>query len=188
MARRDDDGWQVLALLLENGWPGDFDDVAAAAYRTLLGDFDTEQLITALRTLVRKGGTFRPSASEIAAAVQADPGRPTWSEAYTLLFGQRGFLTVRPEPAAIERADARHPLLAAFIRCEGYHRLRMLQVHHPEWGEKVRRDLQRAWEQLERRGDDRRAAGLELDGITPRRQLSPRRPDYLKELPGVLGA
>jgi len=181
--RRDDDAWEAIALLLEQGWPGDFDDAAAGAYRTLLGDVEPERVITALRVLVRKGGTFRPSVAEIAAELNADPGRPTWSEAYRLLFGARGFLTVRPERSAVERAGDRHPLLAAFIVAEGYQRLRMLPVHDPDWGERTRRDLERAWDQLGQRADHRHAAGLELDGATPRRQLNPRRPDYLRNLP-----
>ena len=172
----DDDKWQAIALLLDNGWPGDFDDAAAGAYRALLAGVEPEEILMALRVLVRKGGSFRPSASEIAGQLNADPGRPTWSEAFRLLFGARGLLSVRPERASIGRATERHPLLGRFIEAEGYDRLTMLPVHDPDWGRRTRRDLERAWDRLTQRADDRHAAGLELDVSPPRRALKPHRP------------
>lgn len=179
----DDEQWDAIGLLLENGWPGEFDDAAQGSYRALLTGYDPEQILIALRVLVRRGGTFRPSVSEIAAQLDADPGRPTWGEAYRLLFGARGFLTVAPEHAALERAEAKHPLLAAFIRMEGYDRLRMLSVNDPDWGEKTRRDLERAWDSLTVRADQRRASGMELDEVARPRRIGPRRPDFSRALP-----
>ena len=174
--------WDTIALLLENGWPGDFDDAAQGAYRALLAGYDPEQILIGLRVLVRRGGTFRPSVSEIAAVIDGDPGRPTWSEAYRLLFGTRGLLSIRPERRAIERADERHPLLAAFIRMEGYDRLKMLPVSGEDRGEFVRRDLERSWNSLCERADQRRASGMALDEVARPRQIGPRRPDYLRGL------
>lgn len=173
--------WDSIALLLENGWPGEFDDTAAGAYRALLAGYDPEQVLIALRVLVRRGGSFRPSVSEIAAVLEGDPGRPTWGEAFRLLFGGRGFLTVRPERAAVERASERHPLLGAFIRSEGYERLQMLPIHG-EHGELIRRDLERAWDRLGERADQRRASGMALDEVARPRAIGPRRPDYLRGL------
>ena len=175
--------WDAIGLLLENGWPGEFDDAGQGAYRALLAGYDPEQVLIALRVLVGKGGTFRPSASEIAGQIESDPGRPTWSEAFRLIFGSRGFLTVRPERAAIEGAEAKHPLLAAFIRQEGYDRLKMLPVHDEDRGEWVRRDLGQAWDRLTERADQRRASGMALDEVARPRQVGPRRPDYLRALP-----
>jgi len=174
--------WDAIGLLLENGWPGEFDDAAQGAYTALLTGYDPEHVLIALRVLVRKGGTFRPSVSEIAAIIDGDPGRPTWGEAYRLLFGARGFLTVRPERAAIERAEAKHPLLAAFIRMEGFDRLSMLPVNG-DHGELVRRDLERAWNSLGERADQRRASGMALDEVARPRQIGPRRPDFHAALP-----
>lgn len=176
--------WDAIGLLLENGWPGEFDDAAQGAYRALLHGYDPEQVAVALRVLVRRGNRFRPSAAEIAAEIDADPGRPTWSEAYRLMFGQRGLLTIRPGAACLRRAEDKHPLLAAFVRQEGYERLRMLPVHDPDWGEKVRRDLEASWDALGARADHRRSRGLELDAVVRPRQLGPRRPDFQKALPG----
>lgn len=176
--------WDAIGLLLENGWPGEFTDEAQATYRTLLEDYDPSAILAALKLLVRKGGTFRPSVSEIAAALNADPGRPTWSEAYRLLFGQRGFLTVRPEKSALIQAGDRHPLLAAFIVQEDYERLRMLPVHDPDRGEMVRRQLERSWERMEQRADDRQAAGLPLGEVGRRPQIGPRKPNYLAAIGG----
>lgn len=174
--------WDSIALLLENGWPGDFDDAAQGSYRALLAGYDPEQILIALRVIVRRGGKFRPSVSEIAAQLEADPGRPTWGEAYRLLFGARGFLTVRPEASAIERAAAKHPLLGAFIRMEGYDRLKMLAVDG-DHGELIRKDLERAWNSLSERADQRRASGMELDEVARPRQIGPRRPDFARALP-----
>lgn len=177
-----DEQWDAIGLLLENGWPGDFDDAAQGSYRALLAGYDPEQILIALRVLVRRGGKFRPSVSEIAAQLEADPGRPTWGEAYRLLFGARGFLTVRPEASALERAVDKHPLLAAFIRMEGYDRLNALPIHG-DHGELIRRDLERAWNSLGERADQRRASGMALDEVARPRQIGPRRPDFLRGLP-----
>lgn len=178
----DDRKWDAIGLLLDQGWPGEFGDEAQGAYRTLLEGAEPEAILAAIRVLVRRGGTFRPSVSEIAAELNSDPGRPTWSEAFRLLFGARGLLTVRPEESALRRAEDRHPLLAAFIRQEGYERLGQLPVHDPDnpW---CRKDLERAWDRLERRADDRQAAGLALDEVARPRRIGPSRPDYLRALP-----
>jgi hypothetical protein len=164
------DQWDAIGLLLDQGWPGEFPPEAQGAYRVLLEGFDPEQILAAIRVLVRRGGRFRPSASELAGELQSDPGRPTWGEAFRLLFASRGLLTVRPEAFAIERAEERHPLLAAFIRQEGYDRLRTLAVHDPDWGERTRRELEQAWKSLGERADHRLASGMALDEVgRPRR-------------------
>lgn len=175
--------WDAIGLLLDQGWPGEFPPEAQGAYRVLLDGYDPEQILAAIRVLVRRGGRFRPSASELAGELQSDPGRPTWGEAFRVLFANRGLLTLRPELFALQRAEERHPLLAAFIRQEGYDRLRSLPVHDPDWGERTRRDLERAWNGLGERADHRLASGMGLEEIGRPRRGALGRPDF-RALPG----
>jgi hypothetical protein len=177
-----DQEWTTISLVLEHGWPGEFDDAARAAYRVILDPYTGATLLAAVRSLAGRGGRFRPSVGEIAAQVLEDPGRPTWSEARRLLFGARGLLTIRPEQACLARAEAQHPALAAFIRAEGYDRLRSLPVHDPDYGELEMRRLGDAWNRLEDRHQARVAAGLPAETVAPARRIGPARPDYLRAI------
>lgn len=158
--------WQAFCSLVEDGWPGDFDDDAALAYRTLLDGVDPVEAAQALRRLLYRGNRFRPSAAELLAEMRVDVSRPTWDEAFQLIFGRRGVLNARPskqsstivygseqerqqlfDDAAIQRADGMHPLIGSFIARQGLDRLRNLSINDPDWGEKHRRDLEKAWDQ-----------------------------------------
>jgi hypothetical protein len=55
------------AVVLDQCWPGDFDETAEAAYYALLRDLTTEQVEYALVRL--RTAKFRPSVSEIVNAV-----------------------------------------------------------------------------------------------------------------------
>jgi hypothetical protein len=65
---------------------------------------------------------------------------------------------------------------------EGYDRLGRLPVNG-DHGELVRRDLERAWNSLGERADQRRASGMALDEVARPRQIGPRRPDFARALP-----
>ena len=184
-----DKEWAAVESLLEHGWPGAFDAAAGNAYRVLLADIEPARILAALKVLVQRGGTFRPSAAEIVAAATADPGRPTFDEVFAALFGplpgHRPILGVRGgEPAALEQADELHPFVGAFVRAQGYDRLRLLEVFDPEYGPLRRRELAEAWARHTEACDERIRTGRALDAAgRAARQIGPRKLDPL----GLLG-
>lgn len=175
--------WETIEALLENGWPGDFTEAQGDAYRVFLSAFPAEALLEALQTLVQTGGTFRPSASEIVQTIRRDPGRPTFDETYRLLFGPRGAVLAGSQTAALAAADRAHPMVGAFIRAQGYDRLRMLLLDDPEWGEAERRRLEQAWDRHTEACDQRLATGRTLESMGRREQIGPRKLDPLGLLP-----
>lgn len=185
-----DDEWGAFCLLLEEGWPGDFDDRTQRAWRVLLDRHDPQEVIAAVQHIVAEGHTFRPSVSEVVAAIRRDPTKPAFAEVIQLIYGRGGILRARPtvtrwatdherrhleEEAAWSRATELHPLVAAFARAQGLERLRRMNLDDPDWGDKRRADLQREWDDFAGRTDDRQAAALAA-GQPPRaglRQFDP---------------
>lgn len=118
------DEWDAFCGLVEEAWPGSFDDAAARSWRFLLDPLEPQMAAGGLRRLLLEGHKFRPSASEFLAAARSDPSAPTFDEAYHLIFGPGGVLhggTGRPaarrEPADdCERCDGTGMMLAAGYR------------------------------------------------------------------------
>lgn len=170
------DEWETIALLIDEGWPGEFTDAAAAAWRVFLDDYDADRVLTALKVIVARGGRFRPSVAEVAAEINVDRGAPTFIEAYQLIYGGRGVLAARPkgslwwdtpaqrerayEDAARERAAEMHPLVGRFIDRYGIGRLRMLALDDPEFGAVRRRELQADYEHLTEAMEGRRLESI----------------------------
>lgn len=165
--------WAMFFDLLDSGWPGDLDPDQAPAYRVLLEGTDPDRIVQGVRRLLHQGQRFRPSAAEILAAGRKDPSRPTFVEAYRLIFGPRGVLQARPavrrysdagerariyNEAALERAADMHPLIGAFIHAQGLDRLRDLDLQDPEYGPLRRKELEGEWDALVARIDDREIA------------------------------
>ena len=149
--------WEGFCALLEEAWPGEFDDASRASWRLLLDGIEPTAASEGLQRLLFSGQRFRPSVSELIAAVRRDPGAPTFEEAYQLIFGPGGVLKARPAHKALitedderravqERLETVHPLVASFTTRQGLSRLAGLSLEDPEWGEKHRRDLEGAWD------------------------------------------
>lgn len=153
--------WDTFTGLLEDGWPGEFDDRRADAYRVLLDGIEPGEAVRALRVLLRTS-KFRPSTAEIVQAAEQDPSKPTFDEAYQLIFGPRGVLRARPavarwgsegerrrlfNEAAMDRAASMHPLIGSFCERQGLDRLRGMPVDDPDQGHWRRRELQQAWQE-----------------------------------------
>lgn len=183
------DTWDAFCGLVDEAWPGTFDAEAASSWRVLLDDIDPDAALIALRRLLLKGQRFRPSVSELLAAVRSDPSRPTFEEAYRLIFGAGGVLRARPvvrawaseadraraEVEAIEkRAGTVHPLVGQFVVRQGIDRLRRLGLDDPDYGPLRRKELQVAWDVHVEAFDGREihalAAGTGREGL---RQLDP---------------
>jgi hypothetical protein len=167
--------WDGFCALVDEGWHGEFDASARAAWRLLLDRHEPAKVITALEQLVARGLKHRPSVSEIVAAIGTDPSRPSFAEAIQLIYGPGGVLHARPadrtwrdererrrlfDDAAITRADGMHPLIGAFVRAQGLDHLRATNIDDPEWGPARRAGLQREFADFAGRVDDRQAAAL----------------------------
>lgn len=189
-----DEQWAMFFDLLDNGWPGELDEGAAAAYQVLLDRTEPAEVIEALHQLLHAGARFRPSAAEILGARRRDPGRPTFEEAYQLIFGSGGVLRARPavrryldeaerkrmyDEAADTRAATMHPLIGAFIARQGLDRLRHMPVDAtatadgPGEGHWARKELREAWDRHVEASDGRELAVLASGGRLGLRQLDP---------------
>lgn len=169
-----DDTWEAFCLIVEQAWPGEFTEGARIAWRVLLDDYDPDQSVGAVKRLVAKGSRFRPSVSEVAAEIRHDPSRPTFEEAFRLMFGAGGIFDVRvrgafPDLAAMHNArhalcEARcgevHPLVGSFAIRYGLERLRGLELDDPQYGELRRKELQAAWDRHVDATDGRDVAAL----------------------------
>jgi hypothetical protein len=170
--------WAAFCALIDEAWPGSFDQHAEASYRTALDAYDPALVVRALQVLITSGQKFRPSVPELVAAIRSDPTRPTFEEALTLIFSPGGVLHARPDrralamyasererfaicnQAMLDRAAQFHPLIGSFVARYGLERLRMLPVDDPQWGNKHRADLERAWERHVAATDGREALAL----------------------------
>lgn len=179
-----EDQWDGFCALLEEAWPGEFDAPARRSWRVLLDSTPPESGVTALRRLLLQGSTFRPSVSELLAAARHDPSKPTFAEAYQLIYGRGGVMRAQPPSKGItttaekrQAEDARlgeiHPLVRAFVERQGLARLATIPLSDPEWGEKHRRDLELAWTRHVEAFDGREVAALASGGRGELARLDP---------------
>lgn len=179
--------WDVFSGLVAEAWHGEFEPAAEDAWRILLESVEPAAATEALRRLLLEGRQHRPSVSELLAEVRADPSKPTFDEAFRLIFGRGGALLadahgmfedlskerVARKRAILERAQSMHPLIASFIERQGIDRLLTLRVDDHEWGEKRRFDLEGAWDRHVEAFDGREVAALASGRPDHLRQLDP---------------
>jgi hypothetical protein len=194
------DDWDAFCSLLEHGFPGDFPPEASKAYRLLLDGTDPGEIVAALRRLLHRGHTFRPSAAELLGEVRADPSRPTFEEAFTLIYGPRGAFRARVSgrwadegerramiaAATRERLAGMHPLIGAFVDRLGMDYLRGLELEDPDYSQLRRKELRDAWERHVDAFGDREVAALAAG--TPRGELGMHKFDPLAALGVPAGA
>lgn len=159
-----EDQWAAFVTMLSRGFAArdPFTDEDAAVYRVLLDGVEPELAHQALRQLVLEGQALRPKPGEIVDRARRDSGRPTFDEAYRLIFGPRGVLAARPSSsrwadaaersrafneAAMERARGMHPLIASFVERQGLDRLRQMPLDDDDYGELRRREMQARWDE-----------------------------------------
>lgn len=177
--------WDKLAVVLENGWRGEWDDLRSDAYFALLADFATADVERALQILARNGSPFIPAVPEIIAAI--DSGRqaatPMWPEAWALIRrvvrrrGRSG------EAAALADLQAASPLVASFVHTYGWGRLCSEPVDDPQWGQATLRRLEQAFGEWVERQQDRERQGLAIEAVSRRSLSGPRRVDAAALLP-----
>lgn len=163
-----DDQWTTFCALLEEWWPGDFDESARAAWRVALDGTAPADVSRAAQVLLLKGNRFRPSASEFLAELRRDPSALTFDEALILIRRALG-RSYTVQEAMDELAS--YPVVQSFAFRQGVDRLRLLPIDDPEWGEKHRRTLDDAWQRHVETTDDREIGALVEGGSL--RQLDP---------------
>jgi hypothetical protein len=99
------------------------------------------------------GQKFPPSAPELAALARHDPSRPTFDEAYRMIYGPGGTLGFKRSGVQIS------PWVTAFVERYGVERLRLLEVDG-DYGNLVRKDLRQSWEQFLEATEGREVAAL----------------------------
>ncbi len=187
-----DDQWEAFTGLLDEGWPGQLTDSAGDAYRVLLDDINPATAARAVKALLRTS-KWRPSAAEIVQACETDHRRPTFDEAFHILFEHpRSPLKAKTTGEAVQRAMAFHPLIARFVQVMGRDHLAMLPVFDPDYGRVRRQELRTTWQEIdettrgrdiaamvagsgERRGQIGRFDPLRALGVADRHQLEPGR-------------
>ncbi|MCU1500617.1 MAG: hypothetical protein JWM47_4570 [Acidimicrobiales bacterium] len=162
-----DEQWDVFTTILQRGFVAKdpFTEADAGVYRILLDTVDPDAAMQSVREIVLEGKALRPKPGEIVARVNRDTGRPTFEEAFRLIYGRGGILASTPhragavltyateaerrrlyDQAAIDRAAELHPLVGAFVVRQGVARLRELPVNDPDYGELRRKELHTAWD------------------------------------------
>lgn len=197
-----DDEWSGIAFLLENAWPGDFDDNRRAAYRVFLGDYEPAQVVLAIKKLSHGGGRFMPSAAEIVKAVDdlQEQTPPDFSIAYRWLVkairrGSRlgGPFSARERAAVAFLEEHDMAIVGRFMQAETYQKLALTEFDDPEYGAVRLRELEFRWKEFVGVAKERMERGLALGegrGGGPRRlsefALPPgtvEAPDKPRELP-----
>jgi hypothetical protein len=189
-----DTQWEAFALLLEEAWPGEFEDATRQAWRVLLDQTTPEQATIGLRKMLLEGRRFRPSVSELLAAVHADPSQPTFDEAWMIIrralsapglrvairdyFARTGRAFVDEDTGRQMHAAARHQaldgahvLVQRFVGLQGWERL--AAALDEEWGAARRVELRKAWEAMVDAGDTRAVAAIASGRPDALRRLDP---------------
>jgi len=181
-----DEQWEAFCGLVEEGWPGEFDDESARSWRILLNDVTPLAASDALKRLLYSGRKFypRPAVSDVLAEIRTDPSLPTFDEAWLLIeraivrtqtpsgtFDSPSDMAKVHNDAVLAALESHHPAIRSFAERQGLDRLRTVQVDDSQWGEKTRRDLREAWERHLEAIDGREVAALASG-----------RPDGLKQL------
>lgn len=157
-------GWNEVGQALVGSWPSQVsmwgrDGIAAYLAELEARGVTFEAALVAIRSCGAEQ-KFPPSAPELAALARRDPSRPTFEEAYRLIYGAGGVLNapVRYTGGPIIDRDAKkedamrarmadiHPLVASFIERFGLGRLQALEIDHDVYGEANRKQLREAWD------------------------------------------
>lgn len=178
------DQWAMFTSIVTRGFAArdPFTAEDSRVYRLLLDTVDPDAALQALREMVLEGQALRPKPGEIVARCRRDPSIPTFEEAYQLIFGPGGVLAARPgsagpvtfnseaerraasNQAALDRAQAFHPLVAMFVVRQGVGHLRGLGVDDPDYGELRRKELRESWDRHVEAMDGRDVAALAAGG------------------------
>lgn len=156
------DEWETIALLIENCWRGEFDEVQSSAYFTMLGRFDHGQVMAALHRITEDGKPFVPSVPEIIAAIRRleIKSLPSWTDVWASM---KAALALGSEQAALDRMRECHPVAEAFVAREGIERLRYEPFFDPDYGALRIKELQQRWIEFSEQAMERKKRGLAIE-------------------------
>lgn len=157
------DEWEAIALLIENCWRGEFDETTSSAYFTMLSRFSTGEVMAALHKIVEDGKPFVPSVPEIVGAIRkmTEPQLPAWTDVWATL---EVALRCNSEDEAVAYAtESCHLVAGAFLRAEGFDRLRKEPFFDPDYGALRIRELHNRWVEFSGRSQERLRAGHAIE-------------------------
>lgn len=159
-----EDEWNAICLHIELCWKSredeEFDDLRRSAYHTFLGELDAGTVMLALKRLVQDGTIFRPTPGEIMAAVNNDPGVPTFAEAFSRV--RRALSAGGDDDAILRRLEDEHRYVRAWVDRYGAHRLAMEPTDDPKYGGATMHRLERDYQEFCRVALDRERQGRTL--------------------------
>lgn len=140
--------WIEVQAMIVAWWPNHPRPTAdqIKLQHVLVTDVDYGRCKDVVAELARSGAEHPPKPGWLAMNVLTagmdalGAGRPTFDEAYQLLFGPSSRVLRHDE------WDGVHPLVRSFAIRQGLDRLRTLGVDCPDYGEIRRRDLHAAWD------------------------------------------
>lgn len=139
----------VLMQELDATFRGELDKAGEGAMRQHIGRVSFDEAHEAIAVLVARGQVFMPVAAEMVGALTRDPSRPTFEEAFAVLYERpRSPLKKSTTKAAVAKAMEHHPLIARFVQVLGRDYLARLEVFDVEWGGAKRQQLLKAWNDM----------------------------------------
>jgi hypothetical protein len=171
--------WDAIVVRMRAYWPASaFSQEVQALWYERLAAFSGQQVASAIDALLHEGSPFMPSLGQLIRALRADPSRPTFVEAFQLIYGRDGVVRASATPRGSstfttpqEEMDAKeqrlrgvHPLVRSFVQRQGIRRLEGLPLDDSEWGEKHCRDLEAAWDRHVEACDGREIAVMASGG------------------------
>lgn len=149
--------WKPVGAALLGSWPSNVGSWGAEALAAYIAELqargvDPEQALVAIRSCPAEQ-KFPPSAPELAGLARRDPSRPTFDEAYQMIYGPGGVLGFKRSGVVVS------PWVLAFVEQYGKARLDLLPVDGDHSGI-VRRDLQQSYEQFLEATEGREVAAI----------------------------
>ena len=166
-----EDEWAAISLLIDNCWRGDFDETMSASYFSMLGRYESDDVMAALHEIVETGVAWVPSVPEIVASMRRmrEPELPPWTEVWDAM--QFTLRRCRSEDEAVLMLTENcHPVAAAFMRLEGFERLQHEPFYDPEFGALRQRELAQRWSEYAEASRERIRQGRAIEANNERRR------------------
>lgn len=123
--------WEGVCFVLAKAWPGEFTADHEAAYFFIVGDYERQAVEAAIKQLARAGGRFRPSAAEIAAAVEGASLPPSFDEAWPVIDAAARRFYADPDRLLTEIRERAGEFAAGWVATYSVERL----TREPLYGE-----------------------------------------------------
>lgn len=175
--------WIKLSYLVQNGWPGEWDDDKSATYFEFLRGHEAQAVLAALHRMAQEAKPYRPTPTEIIGAINSmsadEETLPSWTEAWATILKGLKARDLEQGRAYVEKV---HPVLLAFMDTEGWDKLRYAPFFG-DHGALEQERLRQRWEAFCQVAKDRLKRGRTMDSLTGRGQF--RRLDASVALVGV---